>query len=394
MSVPFDLLHQIRTHKFSAPRRVFSVFCIGSNHNQKEINNTMAALGHACVSPDGNADPASYKYINDGPGGEDHVSKARKLFNGAVGWGMNNFLANTFQAIVAADPTVVNLTGHSRGAILCHMIAHKLYANPATRHIKINMIVLDPVHQSKIRHDGSEHLDDNPNLLSYHSIIMEHESALRGKAFPFKFVRSPDQIAERSHYINMPGTHGSGTQQLTSPVGRLTYELIANFMRARGTMFSHPVPTPLDMCEHFAQVHVLNPLVKNAKSGEMERVVFNDDGADRYHNQINDTIVKSTKHRRGAVTKALGLNQLTVQQPHLRVLPTKPIGIEYFFNQEHAFYFKMAFPYMYGVLSKAPNRSPLDVAQFARERQKMQSLPGLNGAKPLLLEQISQLWMN
>jgi hypothetical protein len=370
MSLADKLQTEIARRQTARTAKAVSVFNIGTGHTKAEANNTIAALGHACTDAD--------KIINDGPTG---------VLGNLQGWGMNDALRDTVARITAANPTVVNMTGHSRGAILCHMIAHALFTNPATRDIRINMIVLDPVHQSKLSHDGSESLDDNPNLLSYHAIIMEHEdkTILGNAAFPYKFVTASRSVGERMHFINMPGKHGSGSQNLTSPVGRVVYELIATFMRARRTSFSTPVREPIDMCDLFAQIHLLNPLsVDGAR-----RLMFDDSG--------HSTTTDASKHREHSVhmraadvARALTLNANTVQKPGQRVLPPRPVT-PYFFNAEHAFYFKMCFPYMFSVLSNAPAKTRLDQAAFQRDFDRLGARPALAQSFALLAAQMRPL---
>jgi hypothetical protein len=347
---------EIQRRQTARPHKVVSVFNIGTGHTRAEVNNTIAALGKACTDPD--------KVVNDGPTG---------VLGNLQGWGMNDALSSTVARIKAAGPTVVNMTGHSRGAILCHMIAHALYTDAATRDIKVNMMVLDPVHQSKLGHAGAEALDDNPSLLSYHAIIMEHEdkTILGGTTFPYKFVTASPGVQERMHYINMPGKHGSGSQNLTSPIGRLCFELIAGFMRTRRTAFSTPVPEPIDLCEHFAQVHLLNP----GSVDGAQRLLF-DDGGHASATDPSKHRMHGTQLRAADVTRALRLNSLTVQKPGQKVLPRRPLA-PYFFNAEHAFYFKLCFPYFFRVLAAAPSTTRFDSVAFQRDFDRMGTRPGL-----------------
>ncbi|MDB6089264.1 MAG: hypothetical protein JWN85_2048, partial [Gammaproteobacteria bacterium] len=330
---------------------VFSVFNIGTGHTQAETNNTIAALGHACTGS---------HLINDGPTG---------ALGTSLGWGMNDALARTMNAIKAAKPSHVNLAGHSRGAILCHMVGNALLKDPATQNVKVNMIVLDPVHQSKLTHEGAESLPESPNLLSYHAIIMENENAkIAGNStFPFKFVESSASTKKKMHYINLVGTHGSGTQNLTSPIGAVAYELIATFMRARRTEFRTIPKQPLEMCDLFAAIHALNPLsVKDAT-----RLIFDDGGLAQTHDPTGKkaTTYQAATLRANDVKKALSLNSQTAFRPGTKVLPATPIS-SYIFNQEHAFYFKAAFPYFFSVLA-AVGKAPLVSGAFDRDFNKL-----------------------
>jgi hypothetical protein len=363
-----DLRREIARRPTRQATKVFSVFNIGTGHIQSELNNTIAALGADCEDAE--------KVVNDGPTG---------AMGNFQGWGMNDALSATHEAIRNANPTHVNMTGHSRGAILCHMLAHAIYSDPRTRHIKINMIVLDPVHQSKLKHEGAEHLDDNPNLLTYHSIIMEHEDNRKfgSTLFPYKFVAATDSVEKRMHFINMPGKHGSGSQNLTSPIGKVVYELIANFMRTKRTRFRTPAPTPLDMCEYFAQIHLLNPLSIDGS----KRLLFDDGGNTLTHDPKKQGVHGNTL-RAADIARALTLNaNTTLKSPGMRVMPKKPTT-EYFFNAEHAYYFHLAFPFFFKVLAGAPAKTKMVWSAFDRDFTRLGSRPGLTESFPVLAAQM------
>jgi hypothetical protein len=362
---------------------VFSIFNIGTGHTHAEINNTIAALGAACTGA---------KMVNDGPVG---------AMGNAQGWGMNDMLKNTMaklKAVGLAGVTHVNMTGHSRGAILCHMLANAIFADPATRHLKINMIVLDPVHQSKMNHPGAESLPDSPSLLSYHAIIMENENkkVVGATAFPFKFVTGAAQTSR--HYINMPGTHGSGSQNLTSAVGKVVYQLIAGFMRTRRTEFTSRVMTPLDMCDLFAQIHLQNPLSMDG----VKRLIFDDLGHASVHSpkatelfQPKTETFQGNSTRAADVAKALKANLTSRRQPGAKVVPVMPQSpiSSYIFNAEHAFYFKSCFPYFFRVLAGAPGKTPFDEGGFNRDFDRMGTSPALAGSFALLAAHMKPLLM-
>ncbi len=366
----FAALAQSRTN-------IFSVFCIGTSHVHEEENNTIAVLGKAC---------GSGGLINDGPG--TRKGWFDNKFNGLVGWGMNDKLEATIAAIkkLAPLPDVVNMTGHSRGAILCHMIAHRLYTDPTTRHITVNMIVLDPVHQSLVPHAGAEHLDDNPNLKSYQAILMENEDqGVKGAPnFPFKFVEAPESMSKRIHYIRMPGSHGSGSQNITNPVGTATLHLIANFMRARGTQFpSIGKPTALDMCEYFADIHTKNPMLGTG------RVVFDDGGHAQAHKKKNQT-VRTTDFRQKALEQVL-YHQQKFGTPLVQGVPLG-LAPRYFFNEEHAYYFKQVCPYFFDVLAAPQNHRMRNEQRFHQDYTTMHSRTELRGTFRLLMAQMPPHW--
>jgi hypothetical protein len=314
---------------------VFSVFNIGTGHIGSEPNNTIAALGKLCEGD---------KVVNDGPGtGGNSIDN---FFGTLQGWGMDDACKTTIEAIKIKKPRRVNMAGHSRGAILCHMIAHELSKDDETKDIEICMIVLDPVHQSFSKHEGGEILK-NPKILGYHAIIMEHEDKGKGLMFPFKVMSIEQSLLSRVHYIQMPGKHGSGSQCLTSPVGKVVFELMGGYLRARGTEFQNWRPkTPIEICELFAGIHVENPfdIEKN------KRLIFDDSGSSTEHNSKNQGWHEST-FREKVLKDALIHNQTHNKTFRFnKPLNTSKLS-DYFFNQEHFSYFRSAFPYFFKLLT-------------------------------------------
>src|SRR5215470_9485106 len=91
---------------------IFNLFCLGTGHKKDETNQTMRRLHDDCKSW------TDYKYICDGPTGLGGV---------AAGAGMNALRDECVKKIRAVLPlSRINMAGHSRGAMLCHMVAHKL----------------------------------------------------------------------------------------------------------------------------------------------------------------------------------------------------------------------------------------------------------------------------
>ena len=351
---------------------VFSVFNIGTGHTQKERNNTMKALYDEAYPP---------KYINDGPPGLNGI---------AMGWGMNTMRDLTMKEIRKAKPDRVNLAGHSRGAILCHMLAHAILTDKSMPNTEVTLCLIDPVHMSWIPHTGSEDLLHTDRLLAYQAIIMENENTNLpggpdGKFYPFKFVElekeddtQHEKGAKKVYYINMPGTHGSATQVLTNPVAKVAKEMIKNFMRRRGTYFKGNKPDPIDMCELFADIHRLNPFDPQLQA----RLIYNDSGKAKVHKPGNEAW-RSVDSRSDSVTKANFLNESRV--PGRIKLPGLQRG-QYLINQKHAKYFSRAFPNLWLVLSQG---TPISRAAYQGELSLMLSRPALRHAFPMLYKELN-----
>ena len=344
---------------------VMSIFNIGTGHTQKERNNTMRALYDECYPP---------KYINDGPTGLKGV---------ALGWGMNDMLKDTMKEIRKVKPDQVNLAGHSRGAILCHMIAHAILTDNSLPNTKVTLCLIDPVHMSKIDHAGAEDLLHSDRLLAYQAIIMENENTnLKGgpggKLYPLTFINlADDDDGKKLYYINMPGTHGSATQVLTNPIAKVAKELIKNFMRKRGSFFKGQKPTPVDMCELFAQIHLLNPFSHDFQA----RLIYNDPGKAKVHKPGNESW-QSVDSRAASVSWAYFLNEANVPG-RIKVANLQP-G-RYLINQKHAKFFSRAFPSLWIVLSSGTH---IPRAAYEGEMAVMFSRPALKQTLPMLWKEL------
>jgi hypothetical protein len=317
----------------------FSVFNIGTGHTKAETNLTMKVLYDDCVAQNGNCinDGQDYKIINDGP-----VGAAGNI----LGWSMNDALRATMVEIRKVKPDRVNLTGHSRGAITCHMIAEAIRADKdlLVRQAKISLILLDPVHQSKIKHVGAEKLKNNPNLLKYRAILMEN---VNSGIFPFKQIKAADATtAQKITFITMPGTHGSGTQPHTNPIGQVCLELIRNFMRKRGTTFHITAPKlAIEMCELFARIHE----VTLDASGK--RRIW-DDGGNAIQHVVSDK-TESLQGFKGRARAVKGILAHNAKYRQTNRLGQQKIFLDrdekYFFNTVHAKYFKQEFPNLFDI---------------------------------------------
>jgi thioesterase domain-containing protein len=150
--------------------------------------------------------------INNGVGTSGGLDKA---FGGAFGSGLDGRCRETIEKILEVKPQKVNLAGHSRGAVLCHMIANDLATSGFAG--EINMVVLDPVNQSSHIH-RAKMLKKAMKLGEYVAMVMENISkGLDAMKFPLTEVQALDaKYLQRMHVINMPGKHGSGTQLNTA----------------------------------------------------------------------------------------------------------------------------------------------------------------------------------
>jgi hypothetical protein len=321
---------------------VFSIFNIGTGHGKTEHNNIMKRLYDFC------ADPIDCRYINDGPLG------VKEEATGPLNEKKDATLEALEKAINKYPITKVNLTGHSRGGVLCHMIAHEILRNVIYNSITdINIFVIDPVHMnlSGETHEGAEELTSDPRLMSYHAIVMENVNM---EIYPLALVRADDETRKKMYYIPMPGTHGSATQVFTNPVAQVAFELIINFMMKKGTNFgNYQKKSPERMCELFANIHLVNPLkVKTVGKPFQQRRIFDDPG-DAWEHEEGKHSYQSTKGRADDILQvhmhnffyAGRRNQLLQIPGKIRFMSLDEIP--YFFNLKHATFFSRAFPALF-----------------------------------------------
>jgi hypothetical protein len=324
---------------------VFSVFNAGTSHKLSELNNTIADLFWTCHGVFG-----VNKFGNDGPN--------------LIGWQMNSICNKTVEAIVHSRANILNLTGHSRGGVLCHMIANAVSARRDSNVCQINMVVLDPVDQSKHKQTGSELQSDLINR--YVMIAMENVSGTAGKFFPLQLVSSPG-MTHGKLTVTMPGSHGSGTQCRTSAIGAATRGLIMWLMSAWGTLFKESLPTYPQMADLFAKIHLENPATY-AKDGSIASRTISDDKSGNALHAL-DSRVKHKQVGVGRVDQLVNhLGGFASPQHHDHLQSGGTTGgydfktRQYFFNQFHAYFFRSAFPAVYERLDgKLQNQTAVDM---------------------------------
>ena len=351
---------------------IYNLFCIGTGHTKDEPNQTMVQLYNDCTSPE------RFKFLVDGP-----TNKFGNAYLGEwTGLGMDKFLNAIVEHIcTAGDVHQVNMTGHSRGGVLCHMVARKLFE---WNKLPVNIATLDPVHMSKGHGDVASL---PPTVQKYQAIVMENANS---KWFPLQKVDFDDEDAGRVYFINMPGKHGSGTQILTSAIGKICYELIANFMRKRGTQFNFTPRDAFQMCVLFAKVHQENGWTDPDRT---KRTIFDDPGNAASHDTHRES-EQGYERRAGVIAERLEHNLNPLRRD-----PDLPRGGEYrkdflmsqfgnrsyFINQKHAKFFKKEFPLLWQVIAY---QHKISRVSFRHQIGRMQVEPALNNALPLLGELI------
>ncbi len=282
---------------------VFTVFNLGTGHKQSETNQTIVHLYKNCMGE---------KAINDGPLG---------VFGSIFGSGMDAKVRDTVKLIAAKTPVRVNMVGHSRGAVLCHLLANDLVNNPATQSVRINIMAFDPVHMSGGHGDRSSTLPAG-SIDSYVAVIQEHES--KG-IYPVTMVSGNDPLFEKSIFVPMPGTHG-GLQINTTTPGQIGVQMAARYLAHHGSGTGHLVMPLKQVCNLFGKLYLESPVKYNKKG-----------------------LVK----KREVLGKWLGVDKRTQTiDKAMQLMGNKDEGMDfrntpYFFNLYHAYAFRESFPALY-----------------------------------------------
>lgn len=242
---------------------VFTVFAIGTGHSRAEQNTLMVRLYNACDAVDaantGSPMP-QIKYILDGIGASYDATTGKvekNLFAQAIGLGMSDKAEEVIEHIRRVRPRVVNLTGHSRGAIICVKIAADLAEQMPD--IKCNLFLVDPV-RSSVLVSPEESAKTYGNVKLFRQIVMENET---------KFIFDPTRISHggaATNTVHMPGTHGTATQT-GQPVGMVAYMLAVNFLAFNGSAMRDRHYTPQQLCDAYSRINQANP-VKRGGGGK------------------------------------------------------------------------------------------------------------------------------
>jgi hypothetical protein len=183
----------------------FTVFNIGTGHNQTELFNLLVQL-HGLTAANG---IDHQKRINDGPAGDKRLDEVV-----IPAFHMDNIKRDMTDAIIAwatrlghqFDTSSVNLVGHSRGAIICVLIAGALFR--LLRTLRCNLFLVDPVNMSEIVDADARTLYEN--VQECRRITMEDD--LSPKTYPLQDVHYVTGVDRRVLHYRLPGTHGTATQ--------------------------------------------------------------------------------------------------------------------------------------------------------------------------------------
>ena len=190
-----------------------SMYFIGTGHDRSETANSKGAKAQLFPWFHDNIDDGFVnreKFVFDGPGSTAlHKSKLNfwKLGRGAAfgeGWKRNRDRAIRVLSEYGGSNTCVNLVGHSRGAVTCHMLAHAI--KRTYRSFNVRIFAVDPVPGGETDFGAEAEVIPN-NVSEYVQILMENDSNMNfGVMGPNRLHFQNSNTRYRT--LAMPGKHG------------------------------------------------------------------------------------------------------------------------------------------------------------------------------------------
>lgn len=217
-----------------------SIMCLGTSHSRDEPWSLMTALFDLVAATEITEDQLRDPNHSLGPG--DH----KIIFDGPAVFGTSNATLHenselACQLIHASQPDTVCLLGHSRGAVLCAMIAAKCYHPPYNMTAKRFQLFLVDIVAHTHALGGLPTVGRDLGLTVYRNtrslvrVVMEDEyewdevfpledvrvsERMGGGTGPSRFDHDREQtITEDAEFIRLPGGHGSATQ--VNPIKRV-----------------------------------------------------------------------------------------------------------------------------------------------------------------------------
>lgn len=213
-----------------------AVFCIGTWHDHTEPNNALVALHTDCrYYPIGRIDTNAglHTRIAEGAPTPPPRSGGHKILidgQGALGTTLGRQADKCIEMIqgLPTPPDNVRLVGHSRGAVLAILIAHRLATE--VRGARCQLFLFDPVKRTATHgFDGANSIGANVNSLRI--VVSEDEGASTCGVTDFKLLSLTGYGTTRAaNWIRIPGTHGTMTQVTGTPIGKIGMMLAAEWL--------------------------------------------------------------------------------------------------------------------------------------------------------------------
>lgn len=260
---------------------VYNVYCLGTGHSSSQAERLLPDIFRAY-----DRSPADRKQLMEGLGTSAFVQTVKDANNGAAPWAMGargkgfgkgwgNVVMQVMAGLQAAHQAqpigMVNLVGHSRGAVTCHMIAHAIdHAMPGVR---CNIFAIDPVpggvfdfspwwelsaaERAQLGLDGKspEFLPNNVN--AHFSILMEKDTN------PCFGVLGPGKLRGGGGtvfgYLPMYGKHGCCVKSdlVNVPASRIALSILLEHLQTWDVLVDESKRlTPPQYAEAYAQIYL------------------------------------------------------------------------------------------------------------------------------------------
>ena len=277
---------------------IYNVYCLGTGHSSNEAERLLPDVFRLY-----DRSPADCKQLMEGLGTTAFVQTVKDANNGTAPWKMGKrgkafgkgwgnvvmqVMAGLQTAHAAQQISMVNLVGHSRGAVTCHMIAHAIeHAMPG---VPCNIFAFDPVPggvfdfspwwELSAAEGGQLGLDGKspeflPNNVKQHfSILMEKDTN------PWFGVLGPGKLrggdGTRFGYVPLYGKHGCCVKSdlVNVPASRIALSILLEHLKSWDVFVDDAKRlTPQQYAEAYAEVY-LNAIAE----GENPKSVANYSG--------------------------------------------------------------------------------------------------------------------
>jgi hypothetical protein len=260
---------------------IYNVYCLGTGHSSNQAERLLPEIYRTY-----DRSPANRKQLMEGLGTSAFVQTVMAANNGeapramglrgtAFGKGWGNVVMQVMAGLQAAHQaqpiTIVNLVGHSRGAVTCHMIAHAIaHAMPGVR---CNIFAIDPVpggvfdfspwwelsaaDRAALGLDGKSPEVLPLNVDAYLGIYMEKDSnTCFGVLGPGKLIRPGNTTFA---FLPMYGKHGDCVKSdiANVPASRIALSILMDLLMASGVAVDPAtVLTAPQYSEAYAQLYL------------------------------------------------------------------------------------------------------------------------------------------
>ena len=260
---------------------IYNVYCLGTGHSSNQAERLLPDIFRTY-----DRSPADRKQLMEGLGTSAFVQTVRDANNGeaprglkemgtlsGTGWGnvVMQVMAGLQAAHRAQPIEMVNLVGHSRGAVTCHMIAHAIaHAMPGVR---CNIFAIDPVpggvfdfspwwelsaaDRGRLGLDGKSPEFLPNNVGAHFSILMEKDTN------PCFGVLGPGKLRGGDNtvfgYLPMYGKHGCCVKSdlVNVPASRIALSILLEHLSSWDVFVDETKRlTPQQYAEAYAEVYL------------------------------------------------------------------------------------------------------------------------------------------